>query len=718
MAALFKFKRLLLHKHINGCRYIIRTLHHTSPTATNPRNLHLLLNGADCGARLDAYTKARSLQNGKQLHAYMLYSGLLNSTTHHHLRSKLAAMYVICGATDHARRIFDEIPKITISTFLWNTMIRGYAQNGRSEDAVFMFDEMLSSGRQRPDNFSFPFVLKACADLSLLKLGMEIHCQAVVGGFGGDAYVQNSLIAMYMSCGEIEMARVVFEKMPERTVVSWNTMIAGSFKNGFSEEALGLFDQMRDAGVEADCATVVCLLPVCAHLKDLARGRRVHDLVDEMGFGSHLAVRNSLVDMYAKCGSLVDARRVFDEACEKDVVSWTAMIGGYVLNGFVHEALILSHLMMQLSVIRPNSVTLAGLLSACAGSSSLKHGKCIHGSAIRHGLQSDVVVETAVIDMYMKCGCVDLGYRVFAKASRRTAPWNAILSGYNRNGLAREAIMHFKLMQMEEVYPDAATMTSLLPSYANLADLQQAMNIHGYLIRSGFHERVDISTALIDVYSKSGSLDYAINLFERLPNKDIVSWSAIISGCGMHGHGRAAILLFNEMMQSGVEPNQITFTSMLYACSHAGLVDAGLHFFNSMVGNHHMKPRLDHYACIVDLLGRAGRLGEAHELIKTMPFEPNHAVWGALLGACVIHKDAALGEVAAKHLFELEPENTGNYVLLANLYASMERWEDVEAVRNMMSKRGLKKTPGYSSIEVRNTVQDVLPRFLDVGAFS
>ncbi|XP_077230009.1 tetratricopeptide repeat (TPR)-like superfamily protein [Tasmannia lanceolata] len=682
-------------------KFTTQFFQHSPFPSINP----LLLNASHCGFLLQTYGKKKSLPQCKQLHAYMIASGLLfshnNSDQTARLTSKLSAFYAICGSTNQARIIFNEIvPK---NAFLWNSMIIGYVNNGLSEDALHLFVKMLKS-EQKPDNFTFPFVLKACGELSLLELGMEIHGQVVAFGLQTDTYVQNSLLSMYMNCGEKEKARLVFDKMRNRTIVSWNTMIVGNFQNGYGDEALEVFDQMKDEGVEPDCATVVSVLPVCAYLKDLRRGTEVHKFVNAKGLGGHIAVRNSLLDMYAKCESLEDARRVFDEVkCERDVISWTAMIGGYVLNGYEREALALSHQMRVLG-IRPNSVTLSTLLTACASLSSLKHGKCLHGSAVRLVLEFHVIVETALIDMYSKCGNVDLGYRVFINSSRKTVTWNAIISGYTRNTLAREAIMLFKWMQSEKINPNVTTMICLLPAYACSADLQQAKNIHCYLIKSGFHLRVETATCLIDVYSKSGSLDSAHEVFHGLTKKDIVSWSAIIGGYGMHGQCRAAILLFDQMVQSGVKPNEITFTSILYACSHAGFVDEGLYFFKSIVEDHHMKPRLDHYACIVDLLGRAGQIEEAHEIIKTMPFEPNHAVWGALLGACVIHEDVEIGRVAAEHLFKLEPENTGNYVLLANIYAAVGRWDDVKAVRKVMNERGLRKTPGCSLIEVRNMV--------------
>ncbi|KAF8389746.1 hypothetical protein HHK36_024265 [Tetracentron sinense] len=674
------------------------------PSQALSKSRFLLVNAAQCRSLLQHYATTRSLTNTKQLHAYTLTSGLLISDHSVQLRSNLATTYALSGDTANARRLFVELPERSL--FLWNAMIRMCSNSGLSRDAVHLFVEMFNSGQHRPDNFTYPFVLKACGELSFLEMGMAVHCRAVASGFENDTYVKNSLLAMYMNCGEKEAAGWVFNRMQDRTVVSWNTMITGYFRNGCAEEALMVFNWMMDVGVEPDCATIVSVLPACGSLRDLQIGRWVHALVEEKGFGTYIAVRNSLVDMYAKCGSVDVARSVFDCMDERDVVTWTTMIGGYVLNGNSNCALALCH-PMQLEGVRPNSVTMAALLSASASSSSLKHGKCLHGWVIRCRLEPDDIVETALIDMYGKCNRMDLSFKVFTKTlKKRTALWNAIISGYTRNGLAIGAIQLFKQMRLEGVDPDGATSISLLPAYADLADLQQAKSIHCYLIRSGFHLRVEASTCLIDIYSKCGSLDSAYELFNSVPkkDKDIILWSAIIAGYGMHGNGEAAILLFDHMMQSGVKPNVVTFTSVLHACSHTGLVDEGLRLFKCMIEDHQMRPRAEHYTCIVDLLGRAGRLEEAYELIKTMSFKPNHAVWGALLGACVIHENVQLGEVAAERLFELEPENTGNYVLMANIYAAVGRWEDAESLRVMMSGMGLRKTPGCSSIEAGNMI--------------
>jgi len=583
-------------------------------------------------------------------------------------------------------------------------MMRMYVQMGRPHDALNMFVEMLHLGQAMPDHFTYPIVIKACNELLFVDMGVGVHGQTVQGGFDLDSFVQNSLLAMYMNVGEKEAARLVFELMQERTVVSWNTLINGLFRNNCAEEALRVYGRMMDEGVGVDCATVVSVLQACGVLKNVELGREVRVLVLEKGFWGNVVVRNALLDMYVKCGEMEEARLLLNGMEEKDVVTWTTLINGYVVNGDARSALMLCRT-MQSEGVKPNLVSVASLLSACGDLVSLKHGKCLHSWAIRQNIESEVVVETALIDMYAKCNDGNLSYKVFMKTSKkRTAPWNAVLSGFVHNRLARNAVQLFKEMLAENVRPDSPTFNSLLPAYAILADLKQAMNMHCYLVKLGFLCKLEVANTLVDIYSKCGSLGYAHQIFDMIPlkDKDIIIWTAIIDAYGKHGYGEMAVLLFNQMVQSGEKPNEVTFTSVLHACSHAGFVDEGLSLFNLMLKKYQVIPSVDHYTCIVDLLGRAGRLNDAYNLIRTMPITHNHAVWGALLGACVIHENVELGEIAARWTFELEPENTGNYVLLAKLYASVGRWRDAESVRNMVNEVGLRKLPANSLVEVSN----------------
>lgn len=640
-------------------------------------------------------TASKSLPTTKKLHAHITTSGLIST----HFLSLLTAAYALCGHLHYACKLFDEMPKPTIIAY--KAIIRMYAETGHPRRALQLFVEMHDSGRYRADEYTYPFVIRACKDLVLLELGMVIHGLTVKSGVVWNSFLGNSLLAMYMNCGDRAGARAVFDSMEEKTVVSWNTMISGSFRNGRAKEALMLFWQMVDGdGVEVDSATILSVLPACGSIKDLIQGREVHRLIIDSGIGERLAVQNALLDMYVKCGSMDEARSAFDRMVEKDVVTWTTVINGYALHADVDRALEMCRL-MQCEGVSPNEVTLASLLAMCAALPDLKLGKCLHGWAIRRCVDCDVNVETALIDLYAKCDSFGLSLRVFCRTSqRRTVPWNAILSGCIHNKLGGDAISLFKRMVQEGVKLNDATWKSLLPAYAVEADLRQVSNIHGYLMKSGFLGKPDIVTGLIDIYSKCGSLGYAHELFDGLllRDRDIVSWSAIIAGYGKHGHGKIALSMFNKMVRSGIEPNEVTFTCVLHACGHAGLVDEGLNLFTFMQQNYQESVRMDHYTCIVDLLGRDAQLEEAYRLINAAPCGASRAVWGALLGACAIHGNVQLGEIAAERLFELEPDNTGNYVLLGNIYSAVGRFDDAERVRQMMDSVGLVKAPANSSV--------------------
>ncbi|XP_010553976.1 PREDICTED: pentatricopeptide repeat-containing protein At5g39350 [Tarenaya hassleriana] len=652
-----------------------------------------------CQSLLNHYAATQSISKTKALHCHVITGGHLS----HHLRSSLFITYALCDHISYARKLFDELPQSSLLSF--NIAIRMYVRDGLYQDAVNVFVRMV--GRCCPDSYTYPFVVKAAGQLNSVKLGLVLHGRILRGWFGADKYVQNSLLGMYMNCGRVELARKVFDAMKNRDVISWNTMISGYCRNGFMNDALMIFDRLVYEGVEPDRATMVSLLPVCGHLKDLEIGREVHKLVEEKGLADKLEVKNALVDMYMKCDRMDEARFVFDRMEHRDVITWTSMINGYIGDGDLRNALDLCRL-MQLEGVRPNTVTISSLVSACGSAFELNGGKCFHGRAVRQEVDSEVIIETSLISMYAKCNRIDLCFNVFSGASKRlTGIWSAIISGCVQNQLMTEAIELFKWMRLEDVEPNIATLNSVLPAFAVAADLHQAMYIHCYLTKSGFMSSIEAATGLIDVYSKCGTLESAHKIFDGIPRKhkgkDIVLWGALISGYAMHGDGPNALLTLREMLRSGLKPNEITFTSVLHACSHTGLVDEGLTLFKFMLEHHWTIARPNHFTCIVDLLGRAGRLKEAYDLITTVPFGLSPTTWGALLSACVVHENAELGEMAANKLFELEPGNTGNYMLLAKIYVALGRWKDAESVRNMMTSVGLRKMPGHSLVEVRST---------------
>eukprot|EP01018_Ginkgo_biloba_P025296 Gb_38992 [translate_table: standard] len=396
-------------------------------------------------------------------------------------------------------------------------------------------------------------------------------------------------------------------------------------------------------------------------------GMEIHDDIMRAGFESDIFVGTALVDIYVKCGSLDFARQLFDRMYERDTLCWNAMVAGYAENGLACEALTCFK-GMQLQGVKPNLFTVMSVIPACAQLSALQQGKSIHGYTIRSGIESDFV-RTAFMDMYAKCGSIDSASQLFDKLSERDiVSWSAIISCYAQNGHAKEALILFNKMQRIDTIQRNPT--------------------------------ARLKTQLDYLGQHSASMCQYISLAMR----NFVSWNAIILGYGMHGHGEDALALFPKMQQTGMKPDHVTFIGVLSACSHAGLVDEGWQYFDCMSREYGLKPKVEHYACLVDLLGRAGHLDEAYNFVKAMPLEPDAVVWGALLGACRIHGNTVLGEHVAEQLFELELENVGCYVLLSNIYAEAGRWDDVAKVRTLMKDRGLKKTPGCSLIEVNNRV--------------
>eukprot|EP01018_Ginkgo_biloba_P002728 Gb_38067 [translate_table: standard] len=600
--------------------------------------LHILhamdepLNSSTYVCLLQACIKKAALPEGKLVHTHMNERGIRVDRL---LWNTLVNMYTKCGSLMDARRVFDQMPERDVCS--WTVMIAAYSKHGFAEEALTMFSQMRRTGIQ-PNQFTFASVLPACADLTALEQGKEIHYELVRAGFQSDVFVENALVDMYAKCGDIQKARDIFDKMPQRDIVSWTAMVSGYVQSGQHRDALELFGQMQLAGVKSDSKIFASVLPACADLTALEQGMEIHEKIIRSGFQTDVFVENALVDMYAKCGSIEKAREIFDTMHQRDVVSWTALIVGYTQNGYVDEALKLFQEMPE----------------------------------------------------------------------RNVFSWTAMIAGYVQNGQAVEALKLFRQMQQVGVKPVSKTFASVLPACANLAALEQGTEIHVEIIRNGFDSDLFVGNALVDMYSKCGKIEKARDLFDKMPQRDEVSWNTMIAGYGMHGYGKEALKLFEQMQHSGMNPDHVTLVSVLSACCHARLVDEGCQYFECMSQHYHITPAMQHYGCMVDLLGRAGRLDEAQDFINKMPLKPDATVWRCLLGACRIHNDLELGEYVAEQLFELDPTNAAPYVLLSNIYAAAGRWDDTENVRRMMKDRRVKKTPGCSWIEVNKHVHAFL----------
>jgi pentatricopeptide repeat protein len=657
----------------------------------------------------------KTLAEGKIVHTHIIQTG---STPNVYLETKLMNMYIKCGSLIDGRRIFDEMP--TRNVVSWTAMIAAYAKHWQEQEALKLYYQMRKSGVE-PNAYTFASILPACANLGSLEQGKEIHQDLIRSGVQCNVFVGSALIYMYVKFGSLEDARKVFDEMPERNVViwtemvsryaqagrmdealelfqemperdvvSWTAMISAFSRYGYNEEALKLFYQMKRVGIQMDWFSVASVLPACGNLEDMEWGKEVHEEIVRNGFQRDICLCNMLIDMYVKCGSIEDARKVFDEmpvrdivsqtammvgyaqnGCldnawelfskmpERDVASWNAMISGYALNGRIHEALDLFQKMPDRNLVSWNSI-----IAGCA-----------------------------------KNGCLGEAMRFFRMMpEQNVVSWTAVIAGYAQDGQFGEALVLFQQMLWKDVIPDSDTFSTVTAACANLASLEHGKKVHGQIIRSGFQYNVIVGNSLIDMYAKCGSIQNAEMVFLKMHRRNIVSWNGMIVGYALHGFGKEALLLFEQMQYIGLKPDHVSFIGVLSACCHAGLVADGWKYFNQMSGLYHITPNLEHYYSMVDLLGRAGCLGEALDFISTMPMKPDASVWGTLLGACRLHSNVDIGEYVVDRLIDLDPKNAAPYVMLSNIYAAAGRWDGIEKVRKMMKDRIVQKNPGCVEI--------------------
>ncbi|KAK9277500.1 hypothetical protein L1049_007044 [Liquidambar formosana] len=544
----------------------------------------------------------------------------------------------------------------------------------------------------------FNYLLNSCSSLPDLK---RIHALVLTNGSHQNLPLSTKLIALACTLGPtMDYARNMFDVIPKRDVFLWNTLIRGYADLGPCQEAIVLYKDMHRTGLLPDNYTFPIVVRSCAVVSALKEGKEVHCNIIKNGFDSDVFVQSSLVTMYSHTGETLNSEVVFGEMGARNIVSWTAMIAGYVQNGFFEKGLNIFREMLA-SGTQPNAITLVSILPACAGLEFLNLGKLIHGYGVKLGVDLNVSLMNTLIALYGKCGNVEVARSLFdGMVVRSLVSWNAMIAAYEQNNAGGDAIKLFRRMQTEKVEFDYITMVSVISACASLGALNTGKWVHELVKTKGFETNVSIANALIDMYAKSGNIDLARDVFERLPHRSVVSWTSMIGACASHGHAEDALMLFSKMKEEGIGPNSFTFTAVLTACRHSGLVREGRKHFESMLKDYFIMPGVEHCACMVDLLGRAGCLIEAYEFIESMPVEPDVGVWGALLGACRIHGNLELAELVAEHLFRLDPETVTFYVLMSHIYAEAGRWEDVVRLRSLMKKRELKKIPGHSLVEV------------------
>lgn len=591
----------------------------------------------------------------------------------------------------------------------WSAMISSFANNNMEFDALVTFLDMLENGLH-PNEYCFTAVIRSCSNANYVSIGLVIFGFVLkTGYFDSDVCVGCALIDMFAKgSSDIDSARVVFEKMQEKNAVSWTLMITRFAQLGCPPDAIGYFFSMLLSGNKPDRFTLSSVLSACAELKWLLLGQQLHSWVVRLGLASDVCVGCSLVDMYAKCaadGSVKNSRKVFDSIPDHNVMSWTALITGYVQgDGQDLEAINLFCDMLQ-GHVAPNHFTFSGVLKACANLPDLRFGEQLHALTVKLGLSAVNCVGNSLINMYARSGRMDCARKSFEILfEKNLISYNTIVDAYAKNLNSEEAFEFFHEIEHTGIGANSFTFASLLSGAASIGAIGKGEQIHARVLKSGFGSDQCINNALISMYSKCGNIEAALQVFADMGDRNVISWTSIVIGFAKHGFATKALKMFYEMLETGVMPNEVTYIAVLSACSHAGLVDEGWRLFNSMYEAHGIVPRMEHYACMVDLLGRSGSLSEAIEFINLMPFKADALVWRTFLGSCLVHGNTELGEHAAKMILEQQPHDPPAYILLSNLYASEGRWEDVAAIRKNMKQKNLMKEAGCSWVEVGNQV--------------
>ncbi|XP_008775328.2 pentatricopeptide repeat-containing protein At1g03540 [Phoenix dactylifera] len=558
--------------------------------------------------------------------------------------------------------------------------------------------------RLPPKPILYAALLQACTTSSSFSQGLQLHSRVLKSGLDNDRFVGNSLLSFYFKVSpDFSLTRRVFESLPLKDVISWTSMVSGYIRAGRPTESLLMFGKMQAFGIEPNAFTLSAAIKACSDLKDIKIGSCFHAMVLLRGFDLNHVIASALVDMYGKNFGLEDAWRVFGETIEPDAICWTSIISACTRNDRFEEAVGLFHSMMRRKLgLFPDEFTFGTIMTALGNLGRARQGREAHAKFITSGLGGNVVVESSTVDMYAKCGLMEESRKVFDRMPTKNAvSWCALLGGYCQSGDYETVLAQFREMDTEENHYSFGT---ILRACAGLSAVRQGKQVHCRFLRTGGWTDVVVESALVDLYAKSGLIDYAYRVFTKISVRNLITWNAMICGFAQNGQGREAIRLFNEMVREWTRPDYISFVGVLFACSHTGLVEEGRSYFKSMGEDYGIAAGIEHYSCMVDLLSRVGLLEEAEDLINMAVYRDDSSLWAALLGACATHSNPDVAERVAKRMMELEPGYHLSYVLLANVYKTVGRWDNALKIRRLMRKRGVRKEPGKSWIEVkRNT---------------
>ncbi|KAI3994011.1 hypothetical protein MKX01_003024 [Papaver californicum] len=613
------------------------------------------------------------------------------------LGSALIDFYSKCGYFEESLKIFD-IRK-NGDTVSWTTMISSLVQSQNWIQAVKLYLRMIEEGVS-PNEFTFVKLLMACSMLCIIKYGKLVHAHIVLMGIELNLILKTALADMYSKCQRMEEAVKVSNQTPEPDVWLWTALITGYIRVSDFDKVISSFREMQLKRVLPNSFTYAGILKTSASIPTWELGKQIHSLVIKDGLEMGVSVGNALVDMYMKSSAGIrDALGAFEEIISPNVVSWTSLITGFTQRGFKHEAF-QAFMDMQVFGLQPNPITVTEILKSCA-SNEVRY---LHGYVIISELDNDVKVGNALVDVYARFGSVGDAWNVLKGMPHRdVVTYTNLAARLNQMGDHQTTLSIIANIYKDQLKMDGHSMATFLSASASLAAMEPGKQLHCHSVKSGLGSWISVSNALVDLYGKCGNINDCQRAFSEILDPNVVSWNVLISGLASNGDFSSALSIFEDMILAAVKPDDITMLLVLYTCSHGGLIDRGIEYFYSMTETHGIKPTIDHYICLVDLLGRAGGLEEAMSVIENMKFAQDALIYKTLLASCKVHGNVTMGEDMARRALELDPSDAAVYVLLANIYDDAGKTNLGDLTRQMMRDNGLRKNPGNSWVEINRT---------------
>lgn len=584
------------------------------------------------------------------------------------------------------------------------------------------FKEALSVIREgtTPEPFVYLPLLQECVGKNSISEAQSVHAHIIKTGMLQDLYLMTFVVNVYGKCGVMEYARKVFDELPRKNVVTWTSLMSGYVHNGQPEFAIWVFHEMLELGAYPTNYTLGIILNACSSSYGIQSGKQIHGYIVKYGIEHDTSIGNALCSLYSKCRSLDYAVKALRRNREKNVISWTTAISACGDNGDSAMGLNLFAEML-LEGVEPNEFTLTSVLSLCCIMRAVHVGLQIHSLSIKLGYKSNLPVSNSLMYLYLKCGGLSEAKKLFDGMEKVSViTWNAMIAGHAQmmdfagDGLSShhcgiEALNIFLRLNRSSMKPDLFTLSSVLTVCSSLVALEQGEQVHAQTIKTGFLSDVVVGTALVNMYNKCGSIERASKAFVEMSTRTMISWTSMITAFAQHGRSQQALQLFEDMRLAGVRPNKVTFVGVLSACSHAGLINEALAYFEMMKKEYKIKPAMDHFSCLIDMFMRLGKLDEAFDFIEKMNFEPNEFIWSLLIAGCRSHGNLKLGFYAAEQLLNINPKNSETYGLLLNMYISAGRWKDVSRVRKMMRDEKVGKLKDFSWISIREKVHSFRP---------